>query len=226
MENTSSQNSPTHYRTLRIWLPILLLPLMVFARFVPDLIQDGPSYTWVASAFGPFLISLVLFGWWLFASLARWTERVVGLLGIIGILALVSAFSDPSMRGPLFIVMTIPMATAAFTFGLVLFSQRLSFQRTLIALLLSFVGAGFSALLKTDGVWGNFAFGLDWRWNNSPEDNFLANRQSQSKDSTLAKVELPVSSFQNPEWPGFRGPNQDGIQHGASISPDWKSNPP
>ena len=88
MENTSSQNSPTHYRTLRIWLPILLLPLMVFARFVPDLIQDGPSYTWVASAFGPFLISLVLFGWWLFASLARWTERVVGLLGIIGILGL------------------------------------------------------------------------------------------------------------------------------------------
>ena len=226
MENTSSQNNPTYYKPLRIWIPLLLLPLMVFARFVPDLVQDGPSTIWMASAFGPFLISLVLFGWWLFASRARWTERVVGLLGIIGILALVSAFSDPSMRGPLFIVMTIPMATVAFTFGLVLFSQRLSFQRTLIALLLSFVGAGFSALLKTDGVWGNFAFGLNWRWNNSPEDNFLAKRQSPSKDSTLAKAELPVSSFQNPEWPGFRGPNQDGIQHGTSISPDWKSNPP
>lgn len=226
MENTSLQNNPTHYRPLRRWIPLVLLPLMLFARFVPDLVQDGPSYIWMTAAFGPFLISIVLLGWWLFASRARWTERMIGLLGIIVILGLVSNFSDPSMRGPLFIVMTIPMAIAAFSMGLVVLAQRLSSQRTLIALVLAFVAAGVSALLKTDGVWGNFAFGLDWRWNNSPEDNFLAKRPPLSNEPTIEKVELPVSSFQNPEWPGFRGPNQDGIQHGASISPDWKSNPP
>ncbi|MEI6527737.1 MAG: alcohol dehydrogenase, partial [Planctomycetota bacterium] len=69
------------WRPLRIWIPILLLPLMVFMRFVPGLVPDGPSMIWMASAFGPFLVGLLVMLWWLLASRARWFERILGVLG-------------------------------------------------------------------------------------------------------------------------------------------------
>ena len=56
-ETESSTAASNAYKPLRVWIPILLLPLMVLARFVPDLIPDGPAGTWMFSAFGPFLIS-------------------------------------------------------------------------------------------------------------------------------------------------------------------------
>ena len=181
---------------------------------------------WMASAFGPFLIGLLVMGWWLCLSRARWIERLVGLLGFIVALVLVSFICHPSMNGPLFIVMTIPMAIAAFAVGLLVFSRRLSFQRTLIAIVLAFFGAGFTALLKSDGVWGNFAFGMDWRWTKDSEERFLAKRSSGIAGSTLEKITLSETAFDKPEWPNFRGPTQNSAQRGTVLSEDWKTNPP
>jgi outer membrane protein assembly factor BamB len=130
------------------------------------------------------------------------------------------------MGGPLLIVMTIPMAIAGFAIGLILLGSRLSISRTTIALVLALIGAGVSALTKTDGVWGNFAFGLDWRWNKTAEEEFLASRKNGPADPSAAKIEASRDVFLQPEWPGFRGPLQDGVQHGKSFSSDWKANPP
>lgn len=135
-ETESSTAASNAYKPLRVWIPILLLPLMVLARFVPDLIPDGPAGTWMFSAFGPFLISVAVMGWWIICSRARWFERLLGLVGIIAVISSVIAVSDPSMRGPLLIVMTIPMAIAGFAIGLILLGSRLSISRTSIALVL------------------------------------------------------------------------------------------
>ncbi len=219
------------FRPLRIWIPLLLLPLMLLMRFIPDLIQNGPSMIWMASAFGPFLVAALIMVWWLLFSRARWYERLLGIAGIVLILAVEQWIAHYSMRGPLLIVMTIPMTIAAFAIGLILLGQRLSFQRTALALILASVGSGVSALVKTDGVWGNFSFGLDWRWTPTSEDKLLARRPGGSggtkteatKDSS---VTLDVESFKNPQWPGFRGPNSDSVQHGLVFSDDWKTEAP
>ena len=122
------------FRPLRIWIPLLLLPLMLLMRFIPDLIQNGPSMIWMASAFGPFLVAALIMVWWLLFSRARWYERLLGIAGIVLILAVEQWIAHYSMRGPLLIVMTIPMTIAAFAIGLILLGQRLSFQRTALAL--------------------------------------------------------------------------------------------
>lgn len=224
---TESDTSPSSsFKPLRVWIPILLLPLMVLARFIPDLIPDGPAMTWMFSAFGPFLISVAIMSWWGICSRARWYERLLGVVGLIAILVLVSIASDSSMRGPLVIVMTIPMAIAGFTIGLIVFGNKLAISRTVIALAIAFVGAGVSALTKTEGVWGNFAFDLDWRWNKSSEEKFLASRSKESVDPSVAKPKALSDAFLQPEWPGFRGPLQDGVQRGKTFSSDWLANPP
>ncbi len=225
--NENSGSTIQKYKPLRKWIPLVLLPLMVVARFVPDMVQNGPAMMWAVAAFGPFLVGLLIMLWWLFASRARWTERLLGLVALIGLFVVVGLVMDPSMQGPPIIVMTIPLGIAGFAIGLILFSKLLSFKRTIFALVLALFGMSVTALLKNDGVWGNFAFGLDWRWRATPEEQFLATRSSHtSSPETNEGVERMRAAFQKPEWPGFRGPDRDGSQHGQVFSSNWATNPP
>jgi hypothetical protein len=75
MNQDHDHTQPTSTATwlpLRIWIPLVLVPLMGLMRFVPDLVPHGPSMIWMASAFGAFLIGLLVVLWWLLASRAEW----------------------------------------------------------------------------------------------------------------------------------------------------------
>lgn len=216
------------WRPLRIWIPILLLPLMVFMRFVPGLVPDGPSMIWMASAFGPFLVGLLVMLWWLLASRARWFERILGVLGVVGAVGIEQAVCHESMRGPLPIVMTIPMAIAAFALGAILFGNKLSIHRTWLAIGLAALGAGYSALIKTDGVWGDFSFGFDWRWNQSAEQKALSEIRQAEKRTSSQPIDSQgvLGALKLAAWPGFRGPQGDSAQRGLRFSDDWTAHPP
>lgn len=216
------------FRPLRTWIPLLLLPLMIVARIIPGLVENGPAMIWMVSAFGPFLVGLSLIGWWLLVSRARWYERLLGIVGIVMLIAVEQLLAHYSMRGPLLIVMTIPMTIAGFTLGTVLFGKQLTLRRTWLALLLAGLGAFFSDFVKTDGVWGNFSFGFAWRWTPTVEDRLASKwKEEQSSPANPAAAEgLDEGVFIQPEWPGFRGPRGDGAQHGRVFQADWKTNPP
>jgi len=225
-------NGATGLKPLRIWIPLLILPWMVVARFVPGLVQDGPGWIWMVAAFGPFLLSLLIMLWWLVASRAGWLERIVGVLGIVAALVVVAGQLHYTMQDAPMIVMTIPMGIAFFAVGLIATSQWLTIRRTGLALLLALFGFGFSMLLKNGGVWGNFAFDLSWRWKASSEEQFLATR---SKDANISEnvsaspigdIELARAAFSNPEWSGFRGSQRDGVQRGVVFSSDWTTTRP
>ncbi len=216
------------WRPLRIWIPILLLPLMVFMRFVPGLVPDGPSMIWMASAFGPFLVGLLVMLWWLLASRARWFERILGVLGVVGAVGIEQAVCHESMRGPLPIVMTIPMAIAAFALGAILFGNKLSIHRTWLAIGLAALGAGYSALIMTDGVWGDFSFGFNWRWNQSAEQKALSEIRQAEKRTSSQPIDSQgvLGELKLAAWPGFRGPRGDSAQRGRRFSDDWTAHPP
>jgi outer membrane protein assembly factor BamB len=201
---------------------------MVFMRFVPGLVPDGPSMIWMASAFGPFLVGLLVMLWWLLASRARWFERILGVLGVVGAVGIEQAVCHESMRGPLPIVMTIPMAIAAFALGAILFGNKLSIHRTWLAIGLAALGAGYSALIKTDGVWGDFSFGFDWRWNQSAEQKALSEIRQAEKRTSSQPIDSQgvLGALKLAAWPGFRGPQGDSAQRGLRFSDDWTAHPP
>jgi outer membrane protein assembly factor BamB len=201
---------------------------MVFMRFVPGLVPDGPSMIWMASAFGPFLVGLLVMLWWLLASRARWFERILGVLGVVGAVGIEQAVCHESMRGPLPIVMTIPMAIAALALGAILFGNKLSIHRTWLAIGLAALGAGYSALIKTDGVWGDFSFGFDWRWNQSAEQKALSEIRQAEKRTSSQPIDSQgvLGELKLAAWPGFRGPQGDSAQRGLRFSDDWTAHPP
>jgi outer membrane protein assembly factor BamB len=53
----------------------------------------------------------------------------------------------------------------------------------------------------------------------------LSNRLAQAT-SIAQPHAIDAAELQNPVWPKFRGPNQDGSHRGFVIDPDWKSYPP
>ena len=214
--------------SLRIWPVLLLLPLMLVSRNASVLITDGPSFMWMFSAFGPALGAMAILFWWTVMSRAGWLERFVGLvLMICGLVATV-AIMHPSMRDVGVIVMTFPLGVSAFAIMLAVFSRSPKFRRTGLA-----VTAGISvflttALLKADGVWGNFAMETDWRWAPSGEQKlqqYMA-ANSAADAGSVPPPEAMAISLAEVHWPGFRGPNADGVVHGVEIDRDWEANPP
>jgi outer membrane protein assembly factor BamB len=183
---------------------------------------------WMASAFGPFLVGLLVMLWWLLASRARWFERILGVLGVIGAVGIEQAVCHESMRGPLPIIMTIPMAIAAFALGAILYGNKLSIHRTWLAIGLAALGAGYSALIKTDGVWGDFSFGFNWRWNQSAEQKALSEIRQAEKRTSSQPIDSQgvLGALKLAAWPGFRGPQGDSAQRGLRFSDDWTAHPP
>ncbi len=211
------------WKPLRVWPLAILLAGMVVLRFLPSLVDDAPPNIWMSAAFGPALCGVLILIWWLAASRATIWERIAGFFGIIVSFAVTLALLDPTMRGPAVPVLTIPSGMAAFALGAILCRRLLSFRRTIVSLLMAALGFGASTLFRTDGMWGNFALGLHPRWSKSSEDLVGADSQSRQAKVTASNF---ADALAHPEWPGFRGPHRDGVQHGPILASDWTTSPP
>ncbi|MFO0821088.1 MAG: PQQ-binding-like beta-propeller repeat protein [Pirellulales bacterium] len=222
--------SPAALWPLRTWPAVQLLGLMLFCRFVPPRIEDGPNMLWMVAGFGPLLCGLFIMIWWIAGSRARWTERLAGLLGMITLTVVTVVLIHPTMRGPAVMMLTIPVGTACFALGATLFGRRLTTRRTAMALLFGAIGLLSSTALRADGMWGNFALGLDWRWNASDEEKLLAQRAAApasavavDKEAATANIDAALAA---PEWAGYRGNDRDARQRGVQFTDDWSKQPP
>ncbi|MCA9192283.1 MAG: PQQ-binding-like beta-propeller repeat protein [Planctomycetales bacterium] len=214
-------------KPLRWWIPALVLPFMALMRFIPGLIEDGPAMIWMTSAFGPFLLGIIILLWWLTLSRARWTERLLGLVGVVAGLVACVALSDPSMIGPPVVVITFPLGIALFAMALIFLHNTLTIRRTVIAVLAAILGFLPSCLFRNYGMWGDFSFDLDWRWNQSSEDEFFASREaSPAKNDQRADVAELQTALASPQWPGFRGEWRDSRVESVRIDTDWETHPP
>jgi len=212
---------------VRAWPALLLVALMVLMRFGPAFLEGGMGSYWMIAVFGPLICCALLAIWWLTASRATWKERVFGALGVAGSLLVTLRLVDPTMRGPGTTYITLPMGMVLFALGGTWLSKRIPAIRTGLAVLLAFAGFGFSALLRNEGMTGNYVLGAHWRWSQTPEEAMLAVRQGKA----AAKPEQSDSGelgrgLANPEWPGFRGPDRASRARGPQLSTNWAARPP
>ena len=126
--------APPKFRPLRTWPALLLVALMIVARYGPAYLEGGLSSYWMIAVFGPLLCSLLLLIGWLTASRATWRERLFGFLGLIGALVITLMLVDPSMRGPGTIYLTVPMGMMAFALGATWLGKHRPMLRTGVAL--------------------------------------------------------------------------------------------
>src|SRR5262249_19204929 len=148
--------------------------------------------------------------------------------------------------GRLFPIYAVPVLAIALVAG-ALVGRRGSagFRRaSMVATIL--LACGVFTLLRTDGITGETGSQFAWRWTKTSEERLLAQGRNQPaltppptladvpRESTTTNAGAGPATFsstqlatnKDSEWPGFRGPNRDGVVHGVRIKTDWAASPP
>jgi outer membrane protein assembly factor BamB len=216
-----SQVSPeTKPSALRLWPALVLLAALWGLKYFPLLFADPPLSIFMLAFFGPAVCALLIVVWWVAGSRATRREKLIGFSGLLLILFLTLLLLHPTMRGFPIVSFVLPWGTTAFVLGLVASRWFTKVPRTALALLAATVAFGFWTLVRMEGVWGDFTTDRAWRWEQTTEERFLAERSSPSGGVGFAD-EVTVA-----EWPGFRGPKRDAVVPGLALAEDWSARPP
>jgi len=210
---------PTQQKPLRLWPGIIIVILQWLIRFGVPIIWPEAVTLFV---FGGILGGLAIVVWWVFFSRAPRLERWGAIVLMIVALGATSRLIHESMRLMPFVAYIIPVVSLAFVVWAVAsrhLSDRLR-RATLVAAIL--LACGVWTLIRTGGVTGEFRSDFAWRWSETPEERLL----DQAGDEPIA-LQPPLTVVESEAaWPGFRGPNRDGIIRGVRIQTNWSESPP
>ena len=124
--------------------------------------------------------------------------------------------------GMVFFIYAVPVLSLAFVLWAVV-SRRLSDGRRLTTLVATILLAcGVWTLVRTDGVRGDADMDFAWRWAQTSEERLLAHEG----DEPMGLSAAPAAADTGADWPGFRGPDRDGVVRSVRIETDWSRSPP
>lgn len=209
----------------RLWFPTLLV-LLYWAAFTAVKVIDVPVFTrFITRVGGGALMMLLILIWWsFFYRQLNWRERLlcVGEAVFAGAAAKLLAHSSFTIIP--FLILGVPVVLTAWIAWLHLariLSRNARFVGVMATVCLAWTPL---ELFRMYGLKGNVDFELDWRWNLSPEERFLAERAKRGP-RTMEKSALTQVGEQPGDWPAFRGPNRDGLVYGTHLSTDWSTPP-
>jgi len=214
---TAQIDEPKSQKPLRLWPGVVTLVLQWLPWLVlPIVAPRALMYAVLAgAAFG-----LVIVVWWLFFSRAPWIERVGALaLMPLAVLATMPVVHPSVANGhmgvmlPLYSIPLLSLALVAWAAA----SQRLASGPRSAALVASILLAcGVCTLVRTDGVRGEGASELRWRWTPTAEERLLA----QAGNEPLALASPPAAKAPVEPQPAPAG---EGKAEAASARPTAKA---
>ncbi len=196
---TAAVNEGPFHPPLRLWPGVVAAVILLVARFGLPLVSPGAGG---AAILGGMAGSLLVIVWWLFLSRAAWRERLGAIALMAAGLAATSRVVHPSiangMMGFMLYVQAIPVlclalvAAAAFASRSSTRSRRVSITAGIL------LACGLFTLLRTDGITGDAASQLRWRWTATAEERLLA-KGSDDPPAPAAPPAQPAPSSTAPE---------------------------
>jgi len=239
---------PTRRKPLRLWPGVALAALQCLAWFIlPIVLPDYGVYGVMGAVLGGLAIAV----WWALFSRAprseRWGAIVLMIAALYGTSRIIHESIETGMMGLMFFIYAIPVLSFAFVVWAVA-SRRLADGPRRVAMAATILLAtGGWALVQTGGMTGGGDSDFTWRWSETPEERLLAQAVdepaalpsaptaaetpeerllAQTGDEPAALPPASAAVETGADWPGFRGPNRDGIIPGVRIETDWPASPP
>jgi len=187
---TDQMGKPTARKPLRLWPGVVTVVLQWLPWLVlPIVAPQALMYAVLGGAFG----GLVIVVWWLFFSRAPWIERVGALvlmpLAVLATWHVVHPSIATGHMGAMLPLYSIPLLSLALV-AWAAASRRLASGPRSAALVASILLAcGVCTLVRTDGVRGEGASQLRWRWTPTAEERLLA----QAGNEPLALASPPAA---------------------------------
>ena len=206
-------------RPLRVW-PVILLLLLLWGLRIGGGLADEMSFGVMLARFmGPLGLSGLIVLWWILLSRALVREKLIGTVVLTAIAGVTTILADKTIMGFGTMIFAIPWGISAFAVAAICLRSHYP-ARTMVALLAALIGFGYWDLIRTDEIRGDFQTVQRWRWEPTPEDQFmetLASRPSSSAAATTS-ADQPLAE---PDWPAFRGHDRRGEQSGIVLEEDW-----
>jgi outer membrane protein assembly factor BamB len=205
---------PAPQKPLRLWLGVVAVVLLLLRFVVPVVVPEAMIY----GMFGALLGGLAVIVWWAFFSRAPWPDRWGAVVLMIVALFVTSRIIDKSiatgMMGFMFGIYSIPLLCIAFAVWAI-FSRRLSAgprRASMVATIL--LACGGWALLRTEGMTGEGASDLHWRWSKTREERLLAQPGGQASELPAPKPS-PVPAAPAPA----KIPEERLVAHKTEVQP-------
>ncbi len=211
----------TSTRDLRLWPGVVLAVLLIALRYLLPVL--APVTALFIAPIAGMVLSLLILLWWVLASRAPASERLIALVAVVGGLAVTPLLLHPSVAqsagGLLFLLYALPLLGLVFV-GWALLSQgwpdtrrRASLVAAIAVVCLSFT------LLQSPGMRGTGQADFAWRWSTTAEERLVAAGGTPHGSAGGARLgEI--------RWPGFRGPERDSTVRGTNFATDWEASPP
>lgn len=207
---------------LRLWPGVLFAILILILRYGIPLVVSG---TVIYGIFGSLIGSLAILVWWAFFSRVQKFDRWSAIILMIIVVIITPHFLHASIatgaQGSMFYLFAIPILAVAFVLWAVITRKfSIAIRRASMVATIILACAAWT-LLRIDGITGEFNLDLALRWAKTSEERLL-DQDLNEPDKLISNAALPHVA----EWPGFRGPNRDGIISNVEVETDWSSSPP
>lgn len=254
MTSTQTGERPPR-KPLRLWPGVVAVVLLWLTRFGIKAVVPGFwgfELSAVSGLIGAFLVVV----WWLVLSRARWFDRLGGIVLMLMALGGTWLIKHESMGPFWLVGYGIPFLCLFFVLAAVLTRRLPEGRRRLSMAAAILLASGMWALVRTEGINGDHVATFSWRWTATPEKQLLARgaekpaaasstaeippastaplepraahheTEPSAVSPTPATATTTTATKDDAEWPGFRGPNRDGVVRGVRISTDWSRTPP
>jgi outer membrane protein assembly factor BamB len=215
-------DAPPSAQPPRTWPPFVLLAAYWAFYFALHWTELGGELGFLGFLLllGAGALLLVLFSaWWLAFSRVGAVERllVAGVALAVGVTA--GALADRSL-GPFLLMPGLPLVLTVWALVFVL-ARNWPARRGLLLSAVVCASWGALLLIRAEGMEGNGQFAIRWRWGQTPEQQYLAEREKAASPAEQQTLKLQLG-----DWPGFRGPNRDGVVRGERVATNWEAVPP
>ena len=174
-------------KPLRLWPGVVMVALQWLLWLGVHLVApDATPYGIIGGA----LAGLVIFAWWMLLSRAPWSERlgvmVLIILSLFATFRVVHESIQNGAMGFMFVIYAIPVMSLGLVTGAVAGRGLSSRPRRALLVTAILLACGSLTLIRTNGVSGDAASDLRWRWTKTAEERFLAQLGSQPVVPRLA----------------------------------------
>jgi outer membrane protein assembly factor BamB len=245
---------PTPRKPLRLWPGVAAAALLVLVGYVVPFAV--PRYGGLGMLWAVAGALVILLWWLFFSRARwyeRLGALVIVFAAAFAEKYVVHPSIAGGAMGNLSLILTIPTFCVALDAWAVV-SRRLSpSTRGAAAFVAIALGCLPWVLLRTGGINADGRSDFHWRWSMTPEDRLLAQAEEEPKPVPPAPGEIapppaatpaavpveapgpavapreaaaPVVPARRADWPGFRGPDRDGVIRGVQFASDWSQSPP
>ncbi|MDR3404428.1 MAG: PQQ-like beta-propeller repeat protein [Chthoniobacter sp.] len=212
----------------RLGFPLGLALVYWGLYFVVENIEKPYFYGFIYGMASALVFALCFLGWWWFNGAILRAEKVWGFLLLVAGGWAAGKFSDRSLNFLTICAVGFPLAVTLIFAWLFLVKKALIPSHWLGFAAAVALGWGSLLCIRTEGLDSRLKSHVSWRWTPSAEQRFLAQNAASVKaaEGSRPAAAAPVIPSDPSSWPAFRGPDRDGVIHGAKVPTDWKSAPP